>query len=276
MKKIFMWLCISVYILGSISTAESALYGTTIDVNGTISQLVEINPSTGALMNTIGSVGYAVNGLTYDITTGKLYGSTSFNDPTYNGLIEINMTTGAGTPVGTSGWGFGGTNAVTNITVNSTGSMFGWLEGDDDLVSINKATGIATLVGDSGLSTQTNGLSFNSSDVLYMVNWGGNVYIVNTSTGAVTYINTIGVTAHHGDFNPANGLWYGIDTNSAQSDSRSLVLANFSTWGTTTLPTVDRLHTLQFVPAAPVPIPAAVWLLGSGLIGLIGIRRFRK
>jgi len=29
--------------------------------------------------------------------------------------------------------------------------------------------------------------------------------------------------------------------------------------------------------SAPVPIPAAVWLLGSGLVGLIGIRRrFRK
>jgi hypothetical protein len=28
--------------------------------------------------------------------------------------------------------------------------------------------------------------------------------------------------------------------------------------------------------AAPVPIPAAVWLLGSGLIGLIGVRRFKK
>jgi hypothetical protein len=27
---------------------------------------------------------------------------------------------------------------------------------------------------------------------------------------------------------------------------------------------------------APVPIPAAVWLLGSGLLGLIGIRRFKK
>jgi hypothetical protein len=30
------------------------------------------------------------------------------------------------------------------------------------------------------------------------------------------------------------------------------------------------------VGGSSVPIPAAVWLLGSGLIGLIGIRRFRK
>jgi hypothetical protein len=30
------------------------------------------------------------------------------------------------------------------------------------------------------------------------------------------------------------------------------------------------------VNAAPVPIPAAVWLLGSGLIGLIAVRRFKK
>jgi hypothetical protein len=26
----------------------------------------------------------------------------------------------------------------------------------------------------------------------------------------------------------------------------------------------------------PVPIPAAIWLLGSGLIGLAGVRRFKK
>jgi hypothetical protein len=29
-------------------------------------------------------------------------------------------------------------------------------------------------------------------------------------------------------------------------------------------------------PASPVPVPAAVWLLGSGLIGMIGIRRRRN
>jgi hypothetical protein len=30
------------------------------------------------------------------------------------------------------------------------------------------------------------------------------------------------------------------------------------------------------VTSTPVPLPAAFWLLGSGFIGLIGIRRFRK
>ena len=34
---------------------------------------------------------------------------------------------------------------------------------------------------------------------------------------------------------------------------------------------------LKVCPAAPVPIPAAIWLLGSGLLGLVGLRRkFKK
>jgi len=33
---------------------------------------------------------------------------------------------------------------------------------------------------------------------------------------------------------------------------------------------------LNFGNNTPVPIPAAVWLLGSGMIGLWGIRRLRK
>lgn len=45
-------------------------------------------------------------------------------------------------------------------------------------------------------------------------------------------------------------------------------------------PQDDRNHGIIMarnnIVAAPVPIPAAVWLLGSGLIGIIGIRRFRK
>jgi hypothetical protein len=42
-------------------------------------------------------------------------------------------------------------------------------------------------------------------------------------------------------------------------------------------PDQNYLHMREVqVYGSPVPVPAAVWLLGSGLIGLIGIRRFRK
>ena len=53
--------------------------------------LVEIDPTTGETLRTIGSVGYIVNGLEYDGTTGKLFASTSIQDPSYNGLIEIDL-----------------------------------------------------------------------------------------------------------------------------------------------------------------------------------------
>ena len=46
-------------------------------------------------------------------------------------------------------------------------------------------------------------------------------------------------------------------------------IADYSGWE-------DWTATMTVTSISPVPIPGALWLLGSGLIGLIGIRRFRK
>ncbi|MBF0451386.1 MAG: hypothetical protein HQK75_11840 [Candidatus Magnetomorum sp.] len=227
---------------------ELSLYGTILSGNG--STFVKLNPDTGALIETIGEVGYKVNGLAEDKATNKMYGCTSSHDPNYFGLIEINIETGAGTPVNANGWNIDDPDneyAITNITVNFNGEMYAWVQGFDDLVRINKITGTKTRIGESNLSTYANGLDFNSSDILYIVNGDeGEYYELNTATGAANYIGSLGETAHHGAFHPTTNIWYGVN-NYGGAGERSLVLADLSTGTVTnTLPTVDNFHTLAF------------------------------
>jgi hypothetical protein len=247
------------------SSAGAMLLGTTRGSPSapiTLSTLVEIDPATGETVRTIGPVGYAVNGLEYDATTGTLYGSTTVWDPNHNGLIEIDPSTGAGTPIGVNGWGLtGGLTAVTNITVNSKGQMFGWWDPDeDDLVSIDKATGVATRVGDFGFWTATYGLDFDNADVLYLVNVGGNVYTVDPTTGAGTYTGSIETIAHHGDFDPSSNLYYGI-SGFPRSGSEELVAADLST--REVIESFDGIspdiHAITFIQTAKAPeVPLSV------------------
>jgi hypothetical protein len=244
-------------VFGTQPLGAAALLATTGNGFSGPSTLLEIDPVTGATLQTIGPVGYIVNGLEFDPATGKLYGSTSVNDPNYNGLIEIDMTTGAGTPVGVPQWGGIPTapincvpSAVTNITIDVGGQMYGWLDPcDDDLVRIDKTTGIATWVGASGVGTARNGLDFDNAGTLYMVNAGGQIYMVNTSTGAATLTGSIGTTAHHGDFDPLSNLYNGISTTFGP---RLLVVADLSTTSVVgTVPLVDEIHVLTFVNQPP-------------------------
>jgi hypothetical protein len=210
-----------------------------------------------AAMRVIGPVGYIVNGLEYDATTGKLYGTTSVNDFLFNGLIEINRQTGAGTPIG-SDWN----QAITSLTSNSLGQLFAWGEGEfllkaatDDLVSINKSTGVATGVGDSGLETWTYGLAFDAADDLFLVNYDG-TYSIDPATGAANYVGSIGRIAHHGDFDFMSGHYIGLSREeqillkAGGGDQRSLVVVNPDNHTVIAVAPgfEEGLHTLTYVP----------------------------
>lgn len=228
--------------LGNIeSWGQTQLLGTTIADSGP-STLVKLDPNTGALINTIGNIGYRVNGLEYNAASGILYGTTANHDPAFpNGLITINIITGDGTPVGASGM------LVNLVTSNSAGNLFAWTELNDDLVTINSTTGAATVVGESGISTARHGLDFNQSDVLYLVNGDSYIYTVNPATGQATYTgNSLGVTAHHGKFHPVTGKYWGI--NVAGSGPKNFIVADLNSGIVENIfPTVNNLFTITFI-----------------------------
>lgn len=234
------------------------------------STLVKLDPDTGALIQTIGSVGYTVNGLEW--ANGKLYASTSANDANFpSGLLEINTLTGQGTPIGT---GFNAPDqAVVSITSNSSGQLYGWVEPSvDSLAIIDPVTDLATLLGDSDLSTWTLGLAFDANDNLFLVNGDGEVYSIDPANSAATYLYDLTTMAHHGDFNPLNGRYYGIT--SPWETTKSLIVADLGLSSgsvVATLPTVDNLHTITF---AVVPEPAQATAIASlVLLGFVLLRR---
>lgn len=244
-----------------ITAIAGTLYGTTF--NGGVTRLVELSPGTGDLIDTIGVVGYQVNGLEYNASDDRLYATTSTNDPTFpDGLIEIDMSTGEGTPIGLAG------RLVNNPTANSTGQMYAWTEQGDDLVTIDTSTGVATVVGDSGVSTEKHGLAFDTGDFLFLINGGGEVYTIDTSTGVGTMSGDLYATSHHGDFDPATGLYFGIDITPPSTNPKQLIVSRITTTSArivTRLDTVDYLHTITFRPYPAPETKTAYRLLGTTL-----------
>ena len=279
MKKYLRLAALAVFLIPL--QALAALYGTIL---GPTSTLVQIDPATGAVLDTIGDVGYRVNGMTYDDTTGTMYATTSDGDASFpNGLISINLTTGAGTEIGA------GVGQFVNVpTTNSAGALYGWTENGDDAVLWDKVAGTITVLGNAGISSARQSLAFDASDTLYYVSvCCGGIRIVNTTTGATTptgvaISGATGSELHHGDFAPGTTLLYALTE--AVSGPRDIDILDVTTGIVTrTLTAVpDGLHTLAFTAgaarsaAAPVPT-ISVYGLMLTMLGLLIIagRRMR-
>jgi hypothetical protein len=231
------------------------------------STLIQIDPRTGALIRTIGPVGFTVNGLAWDRTTGKLYASTAIGDVVFHGLITINPFTGQGTPVNPKVVNFGlalPDSPIHSIAIDFFGQMVGWYDEfppPDTFVRINKRTGIAREFPDTGIDTFQNGLAFqqfgpfgilwNISGVQPPPDGTQTAYVINPFTGKplVSRPITPPTMAALGDFNPVNHLYYGLKFVAFNPAAPTTITVVDPLLGTATTlgQTVPNLHVLAFV-----------------------------
>jgi Bacterial Ig domain len=126
------------------ATETGALFATDGGGGNASTKLYTLDPANGQILSTPGLIGYPVTGLAIQPGTGVLYGVTTGTDPR---LITINKATGTGTVVGSLFNPLPSpclTGPIADITFASDGTLYGWSEHSDDLVTINLITGVAT------------------------------------------------------------------------------------------------------------------------------------
>jgi len=270
-----------ILVLAGVPAAQAGpLYGAT-GASGQPSNLVILNPQTGAVVQTVGPIGFSVSGLAFSPVDGQLYGVTRrVGTGSPSSLLRIDLTTGRGTVVGGLGLGAQG---IADLAFDQGGRLFGWVEpGSDDLARINPATGLATRVGEAGLTTQGSGLAFDVANNRLLLAGGasGGLFAVNPDTGAARLLATLtgaplpnGVISGLG-FDDETGALFGVNLarlGRGNVGQAFLVGIDPQTGRVTNRgPSVAGLNALAF----QVPEPTTFALLGVGLGALVLRRRW--
>jgi hypothetical protein len=238
------------------ASAREILYGAGAQGDGgSPSTLYILDPSSGSSLQTIGPIGFSVTGLAVDPTHGTLYGSTgratAGGAPNPGSLIKINRTTGAGTLIGDLR---PDTETAGDLTFTPDGVLYGFLVPSSlDLATIDKTSGAASIVGDSGLSTVGSGLASSPGGALFHAALDtGPLTILDRTTGAATTVaplnGTDSLEINALSFNAAGtlfGSW--LDYGSTGPRPSRLLTINTSSGAITFLgPSVNRLDAIVF------------------------------
>ena len=243
-----------------------AITGSPLDSNA--SSFYSVNAVTGA-PTLIGNIGFSsVSGIDFD-SSGTLYGvgqaiNNGNNVDRTAVLITINPTTGVGTQVAPITFSTGGAlnQPIQDISFrNSDGMLFAYSNGD--LLTINKTTGVATLVGNNGLAAPPAGgaTAFSPSDKLLTVSQT----LVLTTNQATGQLATGPTFAQYAQSN-APGSSYAYATGMDFDNTTGKL------WATVTIDPTDQLHGVNYL-ANIDPITGVVTQVGAleGDMGFQGL-----
>ncbi|HTL31448.1 MAG TPA: hypothetical protein VL282_19595, partial [Tepidisphaeraceae bacterium] len=253
--------CIAVIGLISVTRTQAAntLYAATAGAGA--GELYTLNPSNGATISDIGplndasALNYGVTGLAFDPVTNTMYGSTgnsgATDASTHAKLVSINLTSGLVTPIGVFNVGAG--NTMTDLAIDPTsGTLYGiGSVGGAHLYSVDKTTGQATLVGNSGFGFTTGGgIAITSAGTVYGSPDVGHFGTYSKVDGSYVQI------ANPGPEPATGGAYAGMSFNqsgvlysSFNSSTAHLVTINLGTGTVTNLGnTVSRIDAIEFTP----------------------------
>lgn len=274
----FLW-CLAALVCAPLaSRAQTVLF--VASGGGSTSQLYRVDPTdaSSVLVGDIlaGTTQLAITGLAFHPLTGVLYGVTGSEYTPSRQLVSIDPLTAEATLIGT-GLGFGS----SDISFASDGTLYSWTTHGGPLGSIDLVTGVQTQIGSAANGSAGSGLAFTPGGTLYTIGptEPGDVFSVNTSTGAITSVATLsGVPVGFGNVNAMASDPSGTLFAVSRSNPYLLLKINPTNGVTTVVGTLpfSGSDSLAF-GFNPIPEPATTALLLSGLavFGATMVRRKR-
>ena len=283
-------------LLGMAVNAFAALYGAPGNTPGDVrdTNLYILDENTGAVLQTVGPTGFPITGLDFHPLTGELWATSAYDqfdaapgdgdDPERGWLLRIDPATGQATPIAQHD-----DCTIVDISFADDGTLFGWRECEDVLVTINLATAETTEIG-TGASTRGQGMEFAPDGRLYM--FGESPFgavdcsvveldpVTGDLTGAQVALSRCSFINAGAD--DGFGTLYVSEVVERGGAERNLTILDLETGDLTTVGgTVDYLSALTFGEARPTtPVPTldirSLTILGGALLLIGGLVMRRR